>query len=326
MQNTSNKLKKTPITAPLPSCWVITEGMVGTENQCIGIANALGLSPQITKIGLRQPWRTLSPWLGFENASSFTHPLNAPWPDIVIASGRKSIAAARYIKRMSKGKTFTVQVQDPKINPKNFDLVAVPFHDDMRGENVIVTHGAPNKITAEQLALAKEKFAPIFEKMPTPRVAVLIGGNSKTHTLTPDITKTFTQDLNALNASLMITASRRTGEENFAHIQRALSNDKNFIWNGNGDNPYLGMLAWADHIIVTEDSVSMLSDAATTGKPVHVIQLEGRSKRFDKCHQHFQDIGVSRCFSGGNLETWNYEAINDAQMVAHAIKKKLGIT
>lgn len=324
MSNSSHLSKKAENTANL-TCWVITEGMIGTQNQCVGVAEVLeskyGISYDIKQIGLRQPWKSLSPWLGFEMACTFTPAIASPWPDIVIAAGRKSIAASRYIKRQNK-KTFTVQLQDPKTNPTQFDLVAVPNHDKMRGENVIVTHGAPNRLTAEKLTKSKSDFANLFEKMPSPRVAVLIGGNSRTHTMSSDVTRDMVNTLNDLDASLMITTSRRTGEQNQKIIQNGLTNENNFIWDGTGDNPYFGMLAWADYIIVTSDSVSMLSDAGTTGKPVYVVDLEGESDRFNNLHQHFQEIGVSRPLSSiksGNLEHFSYEPLNDAQLIASAI-------
>lgn len=322
MMNSSTLLNKLQNNQNI-TCWVITEGMIGTQNQCVGVAEAMGLSILIKQVSLRQPWKTLSPLLGFEMACTFLPPLNPPWPDLLIASGRKSVAASRYIKRQSGGKTLTVQIQDPKTNSHQFDLVAVPFHDNLRGNNVIVTHGAPNRITMEKLNVARQQFAPLFEKMSTPRIAVLIGGNSRTHTLTRTITEEFTSQLYNLNASLMVTSSRRTGQENLKLIQNKLSNDKNFIWDGAGENPYLGMLAWADYIIVTADSVSMLSDAGTTGKPVYVISLEGQSARFDRLHSHFNEIGITRPFKG-NLEAWSYEPLRDAQLIADSIKRILG--
>jgi mitochondrial fission protein ELM1 len=305
------------------NCWVLTEGMIGTQNQCVGVAEALGLTPIIRKIGLRQPWKKLTPWLGFETPYSFIPALTPPWPDLLIASGRKSIAASRYIKKQSGGKTFTVQIQDPKTNPNQFDLVAVPYHDTLRGDNVIVTDGAPNKITLSNLKDAKKEFAPLFKSMTSPRVAVLIGGNSRTHKLTKHIVENFCRQLSTLEAGLMITTSRRSGEENLTLIEQELTSPDNFIWDGTGDNPYLGMLAWADYIIVTSDSVSMLSDAGTTGKPVYVINLDGGSPRFERLHNHFQSKGISRLFDG-NLESWSYEPLHDAQKIADAISQKMG--
>ena len=301
--------------------------MIGTQNQCVGVAEALGVEPVIKTVSLRQPWKALSPWLGFEMACTFapslTPPNDASWPDLLIAAGRKSIAAARYIKKQSGGKTFTVQLQDPKTHPDQFDLVAVPHHDPLRGDNVVVTHGAPNRLTPEKLDQAKQEFTPSFKDMPEPRIAVLIGGNSRTHKMTAEIMRQLVADLKALtlaqNASLMVTASRRTGEENLKILQDGLSNTGAYIWDGTGDNPYFGMLGWADHILVTSDSVSMLSDAGTTGKPVHMIPLLGTSSRFDRLYNHLQEIGVMRPFAG-NLESWEYEPLRDALMVASAIR------
>lgn len=304
------------------NCWVITEGMIGTQNQCVGVAEALGVTPKILQVHLRQPWKTFSPWLGLECSASFSNGLTPPWPDLLIAAGRKSVAAARYIKKKSGGRTFTVQLQDPKTAPHQFDLVAVPHHDTLRGNNVIVTHGAPNRLTTNKLDQARDAFSNKFKKLSSPRTAVLIGGNSRTHRLTPSIMKNLVRQLRTLNGSLMVTASRRTGEENLNILQEGLKDTNAYIWDGTGDNPYFGMLGWADHILVTADSVSMLSDAGTTGKPVHMIELEGYSKRFDRFHQHLQDIGVIRLFTG-NLGNWDYEPLNDAQMVANAITEAM---
>lgn len=305
------------------SCWIITEGIAGTENQCLGVAEALGVDPDVIRIKLKQPWKTLSPWLGFENAGIFDPALSSPWPDLLIAAGRKSVAASRYIKKQSGSKTFTVQLQDPKTSPDQFDLVAVPTHDKLRGNNVISTHGAPNRITQEKLEAARKEFAPLFEPLVGTRVAMMIGGNSRTHKLTPEILKPVVDRIKKLDISLMITTSRRTGEENTKIICNTLSGDNVYFWDGKDPNPYFGMLAWADHILVTGDSVSMLSDAGTTGKPVHMIPLEGGSARFDRFHNHLQETGVMRPFSG-NFDSWTYEPLNDARFIAEEIRQRLG--
>ena len=137
------------------SCWIVTEGIAGTENQCLGVAEALGVTPTVKKIVLRQPWHTLSPWLGSESEWTFSplgDSLRAPWPDLVLAAGRKGIAAARYIRRMSGHRAFIAFLQDPRISPSQFDLVAVPAHDRLRGANVIVTAAAPQPRYGEAFA------------------------------------------------------------------------------------------------------------------------------------------------------------------------------
>jgi hypothetical protein len=297
--------------------------MAGTENQCLGVAEALGLTPVVKRVTLRQPWKSLSPWLGFECACTFIPALEPSWPDLLIASGRKSIAASRYIRKMSGGKTLTVQIQDPRTDPSQFDLVAVPAHDPTRGENVIVTTASPNRITAARLERAKTEF-PAFADIKTPRVAVLIGGTSKAYKMTRTITETLAEQLRALStqAGLMITASRRTGAKNEKILREALSNTDAFIWDGSGDNPYFGFLAWADIILVTADSASMLSEAATTGKPVYMIELEGGAPRLNALHRNLMEKKIVRPFEGV-LENWSYDAITDAQHVAHEIRKRL---
>ena len=304
------------------SCWIAVEdGLKGTENQCFGVAEALGVEPVIKHIKLREPWKSLSPMIGFEDGWSFETPLEPPWPDLLIAGGRKSIAASRFIKKQSGGRTFTVQLQDPRVHPGQFDLVAVPEHDSLRGDNVIVTKATPNRVTQEKLEQAKTAF-PNFEALPSPRVAVLIGGTSKAYTLSPAITKQLCAQLLPLDAGLMITTSRRTGAVNEAIIRETLGNANHFIWDGHAPNPYFGMLAWADIILVTADSASMLSEACTSGQPVYMIPMEGGHKRFDKLHNNLIQHGALRIFNG-TLESWHYEPLQDAKMVADEIRKRM---
>lgn len=302
-------------------CWIITEGIAGTENQCIGIAEALGIPYEIKRIKLRQPWKSLSPFIGFEKAGSFVPRLEGPWPNMLIAGGRKAIAAARYIRKTSNGKTFVVFVQDPRISTKYFDLVVAPQHDPARGENVFITDASPNRITLQKLNHAKDKF-PAFAELKSPRVAVLIGGDSKSHKLTAPIMERLSSQLKGLGTGLMVTTSRRTGKGNERILKNALSGSGAFIWDGNGENPYFAMLAYADHIIVTSDSVSMLSEASTTGKPVYMIPLEGGSPRLNKFHKNLIDKGIVRLFDG-KLQEWGYNPLQDAQKAAEEIKKRL---
>lgn len=299
-------------------CWVLTEGIAGTENQCLGVAEALGLTPLVKRITLREPWKTFSPTLGFEQWWTFNPELYAPWPDILIASGRKSIAAARYIKKMSHGKTFTVQIQDPRVDPSEFDLVAAPFHDGLSGPNVITTIAAPNRVTLDKLNTAKENF-PQFGQYASPVLAVLIGGNSKTHSFTERNAQDLANALKASGASLLITMSRRTPKPVRTLLQRELDAPHIYIWDGEGENPYFAYLAYADAILVTSDSASMISEAATTGKPVYKFDLNGESEKFSRFYRKMQALNILRDFEG-QVENWTYERLQDAQKVADAIR------
>ncbi|MCD8563180.1 MAG: mitochondrial fission ELM1 family protein [Alphaproteobacteria bacterium] len=304
--------------------WIVTEGLVGTENQCLGVAEALArqLPDSVTipfRIKLREPWKTLSPWLGLEQWWSFDPLLEPPWPDILITSGRKAIASARFIKKTSGGKTFALHIQDPRIKPGMFDVVAVPAHDRLRGNNVIVTTASPNRITPARLEEARTAFANLAS-LPEPRVAVLIGGTSKTHRITPAIAERLLKQLEDISqtASLMITTSRRTPDSLKTALQNKFSGSRHFVWDGTDPNPYFGFLAHADAIITTNDSASMLSEAATTGKPVYTVKLEGGSAKFDKLYATLEKTGALREFTG-TLESWSYKPLNDAETVAKAV-------
>ena len=255
-------------------------------------------------------------------AAADSDTLDPPYPDILIASGRKSIGAALHIKQRSGGKTFLVQVQDPRISPKHFDLVVAPQHDPARGDNVIVTTGAMHRVTPEKIAAEKNKFAALLEPLPRPRVAVLIGGTSKAHRMTAESTQKLTDQLLSLKASLMVTASRRTGVDNARALRNALKGSNAYFWDGTGENPYFALLGFADYIVVTEDSVSMASEALSTGKPVYIASLEGGGKRLGRFHTLLQEQGYTRPFTG-QLETWSYTPPHDTLKAANEIKIRL---
>lgn len=307
---------------PSPVIWVITEGLTGTENQCLGIVEAMGVTPIVKRITLRQPWKLLSPYLGFECAATFNEPLTGPWPNILIASGRKSIAASRYIKKQSP-KTFTVQVQDPRINHKQFDMVIVPQHDPTRGDNVTVSVATPNRITSEKLVDAHKAFNATFSHLSYPCIAVLIGGSTKRHTFTIDEAKSLAETLSPFK-NLMVTTSRRTGDENTAILKTALAKNGNYFWDGVSPNPYMGMLAYADFILVTADSTSMISEAATTGRRVYVLPMKGLTKRQMQLIENLKSYGAVRDFEG-KFEDWTYPPLNDSARIAAIIRQKCGL-
>lgn len=314
------------------TCWVVTDGKSGMENQCLGLAEALGLAPIIKRVKLRFPWRQLSPYLrlGLKmSAARQSDPIVPPWPRLVIATGRTSIPVSLYIREASRAAgtpAFTVQLQDPAIDPALFDLVVVPEHDRLRGANVITTRGALHRVTPGMLAREAQKFSHLAAPLPAPRIAVLIGGSNAVYALGNKEMVTLAGKLVHLakitGGGLMVTPSRRTGEDNLKILQNALRAVPAYVWNGKGANPYYGMLGLADALVVTCDSVNMVSEACTTGKPVYVIKLPGGSPKFDRFHERLMRDGLAREFSG-KLETWEYKPLDDVNMVARHILQEL---
>ncbi|WP_299378578.1 mitochondrial fission ELM1 family protein [uncultured Kiloniella sp.] len=314
-------------------CWAVSDGRAGIEANCLGLAAAMGLVPIIHHAQMKSPWKWLPPALiplhtGIYDASLFP-PKDAheeSWPDIIIGCGRQSALFTALVRKLSKGKTFAIQIQDPKVSPDLYDLVVTPEHDRLRGPNVLTTCGALNKITPDLLELSKKELAPRIADLPRPLVAVLIGGKSKAYDLTENIIHQLGNQLQNLHqktgCGFLLTTSRRTGQKNEALLSGYLKDLPAFVWDGQSPNPYFGFLGSADAIIVTSDSVNMVTEAASTGRPVFTVDLAGGTKKFDRFHQKLRDDGIIRPFNG-TLETWLYPPLCEAQRIAKIILKKL---
>ncbi|HEY1505055.1 MAG TPA: mitochondrial fission ELM1 family protein [Stellaceae bacterium] len=296
-------------------------------NQTRGLAEALGWPIVEKRLAIRAPWRYLAPglWLVPGLALDPTAArLEPPWPDIVIACGRNSIVPARLVKRASGGRSFWVQVQDPRFARAEIDLIVAPRHDPAPGENVFRTLGAVHRVTPQKLGTDAARWAPTFAALPRPLVAVLIGGDNSVYRLTEQGFGALCDRLVALAKSgigLAITPSRRTDDAQRAVLHKRLAGLPAYVWDGNGDNPYFGMLGIADAILVTADSVSMISEAAATGKPVHIVELEGGSDKFARFHQGMRDAGITRIFNG-TLEEWHYIPPDDTARAAAEIRRR----
>jgi len=256
---------------------VISDGAAGNERQALALAQALRLTPAVARAQLRPPWSWLAPRLSHGTRWALPREirehLQAPWPALVIGCGRHAALVTRYLRRASRGATFTIQILDPRIDPAQFDLVIAPRHDELIGANVIQTLGALNAIDDDWLAAGLARF-PNLTQLPQPRTTLLLGGPRRGLALDAAWFDDLLVRINALLArdggSLLIASSRRTPAGWRARAREMLRADCRHIWSGPGDgeNPYQGYLAAADRIIVTPDSVNMLSEACATGKPV----------------------------------------------------------
>ncbi len=316
-----------------PTTWIVTDGRAGMVNQCRGLAAVLGVTAEEKTIELAAPWRWLPPALMPDRLfvlSAAGDCLAPPWPELLIASGRKSVAPALAVKRASGGQTFCVQVQNPAAALDRFDLIVTPRHDRLSGDNTFSTLGSLHGITAAVLDDARARFAATLAGLPRPLVAVLLGGNNAVYRMDESVGARLADDLatlaDAKGYGLAITASRRTPDDALAAIKLrladALANSRAVIWDGTGDNPYLGYLAHADAIVVTGDSVNMISEAAATGKPVHVVELPGGSDKFRRFHSGMREAGITRPFSGA-IEDWSYTVPDDTTRAASEIRRRM---
>lgn len=311
--------------------WIVSDGKIGMENQCFGLADALGVTAEVKRIDIGAPWRWLPPRLWLAPLAAITEhgdALKPPWPDLVIATGRKSVAPARAIRRASGGATFCVQIQNPGVDPAGFDLVIAPEHDALEGPNVLTLLGSPHGVTGEKLMVARKEFATLLEPLPQPRIAVLLGGDNAVYRMTDTVAARLAENLAAVardtGGGLAITASRRTPDGALTRIRAALDDLPAVFYDGDGPNPYLGYLAWADAIVVTADSVNMVTEATATGGPVYVVDLEGGSKKFTRFHKAMRDAGYTRPFEG-RIEKWHYTPPCETRRAAAEIVRRMGL-
>jgi len=303
------------------------------EAQGIAVAKAVGLPYRLKRVQvegamryLPAPLQTLIPPPLLLKSVASNEPLQAPWPRLVISIGRRSVPVAIALKR--RAKAFGLHIQNPKVPASLFDLIAAPVHDGYIGPNVVNTFGAVHSVTESRLVEAAEKFHDMIAPLRHPRVAVLLGGESQAFSFPPEAASSLGTSLAALarehGASLLVTPSRRTSTESLEALARAIKDVPHVVWDGSGENPYFAFLAFADAIVVTEDSVNMVTEAAGTGKPVYVQSLPGKSRRLSRFHQLMHERGATRPFEG-KLEFWTYPPINDTEVVASAIRRALGL-
>ena len=311
------------------SCWIVTDGSAGMEIQCSGLAEALGLDFAVKRIATKRPWRWLPPklWLNpLDHLDKSGDSLEAPWPDVLITCGRQSIPANLAIKKANGDKTFTIHIQSPNCDAASFDLVIVPEHDKLRGPNVLVCLGALSQITPKKLKEAGEKFKPVTDRLPSPVVTVLIGGSNRCYEMTEEVVRDLARKLKTLHqetgCSFLITTSRRTGAENEKILKSALENVPHQLWTGEGENPYFGYLSLSDALIVTGDSVNMVCEACSMGKPVHIYELPGGNPKFNYFHKSMQEQGYTRSFKG-KLEQWTYPPLQETQKIADEARRRI---
>jgi len=309
--------------------WVISDGRAGIENQALGLAEAVQrLTPARIDVK-RIRWRPMFDRLpsalktpAMLDPTSDT--LTSPWPDLWIAAGRATLPLSVRAKRLSGGRTFVVQTQDPRWATARFDMVVAPAHDGLSGDNVLEITGSPHRITPARLLQAAPAFADRLSGLPHPRVAVLVGGRSKAFDLTEThaatLAETIAGAIQPAGGSLLLTFSRRTPPAARAAMTTRLASLPGWIWDGQGDNPLFAFLDAADHVLVTEDSANMAAEAASTGKPVHILPMVPLKPpgKFARLHAELEAHGAARPFDG-TLEPWTYEPLAETDRAARAV-------
>ncbi len=302
---------------------ILSEPYAGLQAQALGLAEAAGLEPGIVELRPRRPWS----WVG---AASWPAPLRAvgldePPPGILFTAGGTAGAVGAACHRRG---SVVVQVQNPRISLRHFDLVVANRHDGLSGPNVIVTRTALHRATPARLAEARAIWEPRLAHLPRPLVAVLVGGSNGRFRLGAAEGAALAGQLSGMmnrdRPGVALTSSRRTPPAVLQQLRQTLEPRGAWVWDMAGENPYFGLLALADAIIVTVDSISMVSEAVATQAPVLLADLPGRSARIGRFRRALLAEGRVRPFSG-RLETWPVVPVDDTPQAGWEVSRRLGL-
>jgi mitochondrial fission protein ELM1 len=209
-------------------------------------------------------------------------PLRPPWPELVVTAGRRNEPVARWIKREAggPGRCKLVHVGRPWAPIEAFDLiVTTPQYALPQHPRILHTEAPMHRVGTAVLDAAAARWRPHVVDLPTPRIAVMLGGHVGPWTLDTAKGRDLGERVDAMareaGGSLLVSTSARTPPETVDAFASTLSvPHRLYRWHPTDpENPYLGFLALADRIVVTSDSMSMLTEATATGKPVFVFDL-----------------------------------------------------
>ena len=338
-----------------PEVWVIIDDKAGHRNQVIGVADALGF-PYVLKNLVYNKKANLPNFLKTDSLATIdikkSDRISAPWPDIIISAGRKTVPIAKYIKKQAlksgKSKCILTQLMWPSTYSKIFDIIAVPEHDNLpkyvrNKPNIFTTIGAPHRINKEMLIEEQKIWSTTLAGYPSPRVALFVGGDTKLGKFDIKEADFFVNSamkiLNEIKGSLFVTTSRRTSNEISDYIygmfKKRLGRSIYFHnFNRSRANPYYAFLASADIIIVTGDSISMCSEVCSAGKPVYIYSPEKLTpEKHKKMHNKLYDEGFAKPLtveaikellgSKKNMDFYNKKPLDSAKKIAEKIRSIL---
>ena len=304
---------------------LLTEGMHGMISQVEGLAKALNLDFIHEKIELNNFWEFLPPKITPVKNFVFKNKIDRDF-NIVISCGRKSVIPSIYLKKKFKNKIMNIHIQDPKVSLNNFDFVVAPEHDGLMGKNVLTSKGAIHYLRSEELDL-NENY--LTSKMSKEKkiVTLIVGGPNKYYDFNDiniekiflKIEKNFIQN----GYQLIFIPSMRTPASIIKKAEDFFDKNQIIIQDVN-KKAYLSSLKLADHIVVTCDSTSMISEAAITGKPIYVAQMPAikNNKRFKHFFNLFETLNITKNLQD-SIEYWEYEILDETNKISSYIKEKI---
>lgn len=325
--------------------WVLNDGRAGNYTQALGLAEEISRQTnaqiQIKKItynffsGLPN-FLKINGICGINEVSRSTILNQIEVPQIIISAGRKTAPIAAYLRKQYDA--FVIQIMNPNFNFDKFDVVILPNHDSpTKAKNVINITGSITRINQEILNKEYEKFSEILNKIPSPKIALLVGGSSKKGKFTEEIAVNLGKQIsvitNKMKANLLVLNSRRTGEKITEILDQNLncqgeSRKEFFKWTQNSDwkNPYFAVLKAADFVVATGDSISMCSEICSLGKPVYIFNPKILCpKKHLRFHQNLFDGKYAKKLGEDLqiLENYKPNILDETKSIANTVLKMM---
>ena len=304
---------------------LLTQGMHGMISQVEGLAKALNLDYTHQTIKLKKFWNYIPPKFTpiSENILSEKFVCDAR---VIISCGRKSVVPSIALKKKFGKDILNIHIQDPKVALDNFDFIVAPEHDGLKGENVLTSKGAIHYLTNEELD-GNENYLESRINNKKKIVTLIIGGPTKHYnyndTTIDNIFLKIKQNFLEKNYQVIVVPSMRTPQHIIDKAKNYFNEDQVII-SYVDKKAYLCSLKKADHIIVTCDSTSMISEAAITGKPIYVAQMPAikNNERFKIFFNLFTSLNIIKEL-GNSVENWTYNKLNETKRIADLISKKI---
>jgi len=304
---------------------LLTQGMHGMISQVEGLAKALNLDYSHQTIKLKKFWNYIPPKFTPVSADILEKKFTCD-AKVIISCGRKSVIPSIALKKKFGKNILNIHIQDPKVKLRNFDFIIAPEHDSLKGENVLTSKGAIHYVTNDDLDI-NEGYLKSKINSQKKIVTLIIGGPTKYYNYNEKVIdniflkvkKNFLDN----NYQLIVVPSMRTPQNIIDKAKNYFDKDHIIIPNVD-KKAYLCSLKNADHIIVTCDSTSMISEAAITGKPIYVAQMPAitNNKRFNNFFNLFISLNIIKQL-GSPVENWTYNKLNETSKIASQIREKI---
>ena len=304
---------------------LLTEGMHGMISQVEGLAKALDLDFIHEKIEINNFWKLFPPKVTPVQDFVFKNKIDSQF-DVVISCGRKSVIPSIYLKKKFKNKIINIHIQEPKVFLDNFDFVVAPEHDGLKGNNVLTSKGAVHYLTNDELD-QNENYLKSKINIQKKIVTLILGGPTRyydyNNQVIDGIFSKIEQNFLKNNYQVIIIPSMRTPQNIIEKAKNYFDKDQIIIPNVD-KKAYLSSLKISDHIIVTCDSTSMISEAAITGKPIYVAQMPAikNNQRFKSFFNLFESLNIIKELNN-SIENWTYTKLNETNKIANQIKEKI---